>query len=70
LKLSDFMREHRPPGPPMMGRGGPGRGFDGPPPRDGDSDRRGGQGRRRGWRDGPPGPPPADSPDEDPEDAI
>jgi hypothetical protein len=69
-KLTDFMREHRPPGPPMMGRGGPGRGFDGPP-RDGDFERRGGEGRRRGSRDGtPPGPPPADSPDDDPKDAI
>lgn len=55
-KLTDFMREHRPPGPAMMGRGGPGRGFDGPPR---DFDRRG-EGRGRGWwRDAPPGPPPS-----------
>ena len=32
-QLTDFMREHRPMGPPMAWRGGPGRGFDGPPPR-------------------------------------
>jgi EF hand len=69
MKLSDFMRENRPPGPPMMGRGGQGRGFDGPPQRDGDSGRRGGEGRRR-WRDGPP--PGSDGPpaDDDPKDAI
>ncbi len=70
-KLIEFVHEHRPMGPPMMGRGGPGGGFDGPPPRDGDSDRRGGEGRRRWWRDGPP---PADRPDSDqddePKDAI
>ncbi len=67
LKLSDFMRERfAMMGPPMMGRG-QGRGFDGPPPR-GDFQRRGGEGRRRGFRgDGPPRgpdgpPPPADPP--------
>jgi hypothetical protein len=73
-KLTDFMREHRPMGPPMMGRGGPGRGFDGPPR---DFDRRG-EGRGRGWwRDAPPGPPPGpdgpppeDGPDDAPKDAI
>jgi EF hand len=67
MKLSDFVREHRPPGPPPMAwRGGPGRGFDGPP-RDGDYDRRDDGGRRRGWRQGPPGPPPGpDGPPADP----
>jgi hypothetical protein len=76
--LTDFMRENRPMGPPMMDRGGPGRGFDGPPPR-GDFQRRDGEGRRRGRREGPPGPPPgpegppppADPPASDaPEDSI
>jgi hypothetical protein len=58
MALSDFVREHRPPGPPMAWHGGRGRGFDGPPR--GDFDGRGGEGRqRREWRDGPPGPPPA-----------
>lgn len=73
-ELTRFMRErmaHRPPGPP---RGDRGRGFDGPP-REGD---RRGEGRRRDWREGPPGPPlgPAGPPsadppaDKEPEDAI
>jgi hypothetical protein len=68
MKLSDFMRERFPMGPPMMGRGGPGRGFGGPPPR-GDSERRGGgEGRRRGdWREGPPGPPSGEGPDDGPD---
>lgn len=70
--LTQFVREHRPPGPPMTWRGGRGHGFDGPPR--GDFERRGGEGRRRGdWREGPPGPPPGDGPpprDEDPEDSI
>jgi hypothetical protein len=76
MALSDFVREHRPPGPPMAWHGGRGRGFDGPPR--GDFDRRGGEGRqRREWRDGPPGPPPgpdapppADEPERGQEDPI
>jgi EF hand len=63
MKLSDFMRERFPMGPPPMAGRGPGRG-DGPPPR-GEGRGRGGEGRGRGFRgDGPPrgtdGPPPAD----------
>lgn len=72
MALSDFVREHRPPGPPMAWRGGRGRGFDGPPR--GEFERRGGEGRRRGdWRDGPPGPPPGEGPppsDEGHEDPV
>ena len=41
------MRERLSDGPADGWRGGPGRGFDGPPPR-GDFERRGGEGRRRG----------------------
>ncbi len=75
-QLTDFMHERFAMRPPMMGRGGPGRGFDGPPR---DFERRGGEGRgegrRRDWREGPPGPegppPPADPPEGDaPEDSI
>lgn len=32
MELTKFMHEHRPMGPPRMGRGRPGRGSDGPPP--------------------------------------
>jgi hypothetical protein len=78
--LTDFMREHRPMGPPMAWRGGQGRGFGGPPPR-GDFERGGGEWHRHHgwWREGPPGPPPgpegppppADPPEgAEPEDAI
>jgi len=73
MKLTEFMREHRPMGPPMMARRGRARGFDGPPPRDGNFDRRGGEGRRRGWRDGPPSPSPGPDgppPEDEPKDAI
>lgn len=73
--LSEFVRDRLPPGPAMAGRGGRGRGFDGPPR--GDFERRGGEGRRRGdWRDGPPGPPRTERPPrpddagEGPEDPI
>ena len=58
MEFTRFMRERMAMRPPMMGRGrGPeGRGgFEGPPPR-GEFERRGGEGRRRGWREGPPGP--------------
>jgi hypothetical protein len=62
-ELTQFMRERFAMGPPMR-RGGPGRGFDGPPR--GEFERRGGEGRRRvDWRDGPPGPPPREAESED-----